>query len=197
MEKPPSSAPTRSAAGAPPASIRVAVPGDEAALALVGQASFLEAFAGVIPGGDLMSHCLRQHAAGKYAAWLRDPVTHVWLAEVEPGRAPVGYLVLTTPDLPLPDLGPADAEVKRVYILHRFQGQRLGARLMETATLHAAAHGIRRLLLGVYSKNDSAVGFYEKLGYRKVGRRSFKVGERMCEDFVMARRLAPEPDTPA
>ena len=176
-----------------PISIRACVPGDEAALALVGQATFLEAFAGVIPGSDLMSHCLRQHAAEKYAAWLRDPATRLWLAEVEPGRAPVGYLVLTTPDLPLPDLGPADAEIKRIYILHRFQGLRLGARLMDTATAHAAAHGIRRLLLGVYSQNTSAIAFYEHLGYQKVGRRSFKVGERMCEDFVMARRLAAEP----
>ena len=172
------------------AAIRPCAPGDETALSLVGQATFLEAFAGVIPGPDLLGHCVRQHAVAKYAAWLRDPATRVWLAEVEPGQAPVGYLVLTTPDLPLPDPGPGDAEIKRVYILHRFQGQGLGARLMDTAGAHAASVGIRRLLLGVYSQNASAIAFYGKLGYRKVGRRSFRVGDLTCEDFVMARPVA-------
>ena len=116
-----------------PFSIRTCAPGDEIALSLVGQASFLEAFAGAVAGQDVLAHCINQHAVAKYAAWLRDPASRVWLAEVEPGRAPVGYLVLTRPDLPLADIGAADIEVKRVYVLHRFQGQRIGARLMEEA----------------------------------------------------------------
>ncbi len=99
----------------------------------MGQATFLEAFAGVISGQDILAHCRQQHAVDKYAAWLRDAASAVWLAETEPGRAPVGYLVLTTPDLPLPDLGPADAEVKRIYLFHRFQGQGMGRLLMEAA----------------------------------------------------------------
>jgi len=171
------------------AAIRRAVAGDEVGLSLVGQAAFLEAFAGVISGGDLVAHCAHQHSVGKYAAWLRDGATTIWLAEVAPGQAPVGYLVLTTPDLPLPDLGPHDAEIKRIYILHRFQGQRIGARLMDAARAHARAHGFTRLLLGVYSGNDAAIGFYERLGYRKMGRRSFKVGANTYQDFILGMRI--------
>lgn len=37
--------------------IRPCVAGDEAALALVGQATFLETYAGVLPAGDILSHC--------------------------------------------------------------------------------------------------------------------------------------------
>jgi len=169
----------------PPLSIRSCVLGDERALSIVGQATFLEAFAGIVSGRDVLAHCARQHAPEKYTAWLRDPASRVWLAEVEPGRAPVGYLVLTTPDLPLPDVGPQDTEIKRVYILHRFQGQGIGARLMREAQAHALANGFTRLLLGVYSGNAAAIGFYEKLGYRKIGRRSFKVGENIYEDFIL------------
>ncbi len=172
-----------------PVSTRTCVPGDEIALSLVGQASFLEAFAGVVAGQARLAHCGHQHAAAKYAAWRRDPASRVWLAEVEPGRAPVGYLVLTKPDLPLADIGPADLEVKRVYVLHRFQGQRIGARLMDEARTHAVAAGAHRLLLGVYSGNEAAIGFYEKLGYRKVGRRSFKVGANIYQDHILALAL--------
>jgi ribosomal protein S18 acetylase RimI-like enzyme len=169
---------------------RKCVPGDESTLSLVGQATFLEAFAGVISGQNILAHCRKQHAADKYAAWLRGPASTVWLAEVEPDRAPVGYLVLTRPDLPVPDLGPADAEVKRIYLLHRFQGQGVGRLLMDAARAYAVTAGLKRLLLGVYSKNTTAITFYEKLGYEKIGRRSFHVGENTYEDFVFALKIA-------
>ena len=172
------------------ATIRRAGPGDEDALALVGQASFLEAFAGVIGGRDIVAHCQRQHAREKYAAWLHDPATEIWLAEVEPGRAPIGYLVLTKPDLPLADLAADDLEVKRVYLLHRFQRTGVGARLMQEALESASRRGARRLLLGVYGGNTGAIAFYHRLGYQTVGTRRFLVGENTYEDLILGLNLA-------
>jgi len=159
-------------------------PGDEAALSLLGQATFLETFAGVISGQDILEHCRHQHASEKYAMWLNDPASAVWIAEVEPGRAPVGYLVLTAPDLPLADLSPHDAEVKRIYLLSRFHGSGIGRRLMDEARRHAAINGRRRLLLGVYEGNTAAIRFYEKAGFRRVGERTFKVGATIYHDFI-------------
>jgi ribosomal protein S18 acetylase RimI-like enzyme len=176
----------------PSLNIRRGKPGDETLLSLVGQASFLEAFAGVINGPDIVQHCLRQHSVAKYEHYLHDAQTCIWIAEAAPGGAPVGYLVLTTPDLPVADLDPRELEVKRVYLLHRFQGSGLGARLMQAATEHAAALGAPRLLLGVYAKNDAAIGFYERLGYAKIGTRAFEVGGSTYHDFVMALPLARE-----
>jgi ribosomal protein S18 acetylase RimI-like enzyme len=170
--------------------IRKGAPGDEAALALVGQASFLEAFAGTIDGRDVVAHCLKQHAPEKYRAWLHDAGTAIWLAEIEPGAAPVGYLVLTPPDLPLEGLGPHDREVKRVYVLHRFQGAGIGARLMEEARQQARAAGVERLLLGVYSGNTAAISFYERLGYAVVGTRAFQVGAHTYHDLILAQAVA-------
>lgn len=166
--------------------IRRCQPGDEAALALVGQAAFLEAFAGVIDGRDVIQHCLRQHSVEKYAHYLHDPQTTIWIAESAPGGAPVGYLVLTTPDLPLADLDPHDLEVKRIYLLYRFQRDGIGSQLMAAARAHGRRVGAPRLLLGVYSKNESAVAFYERLGYRKIGTRAFNVGANTYHDFIFA-----------
>src|SRR5215470_14653548 len=172
-----------------PITIRRCGAGDEVALSIVGQASFLDTFAGILSGKDILGHCVRQHSSEKYAGWLRDGESAVWIAEVEPGRAPVGYLVLTKPDLPLPDISPDDAEVKRVYLLSRFRGAGLGRRLMQEAEIHARARGVRRLLLGVYSGNSAAISFYERLGYVRVGERSFKVGDNTYHDFILARSL--------
>jgi ribosomal protein S18 acetylase RimI-like enzyme len=169
--------------------IRLCTPGDEHALALVGQASFLEAFAGSINGADIVHHCLKHHAVEKYAAYLSDARTRVWVAEVEPGRAPVGYLVLTTPDLPVADVSPTDLEVKRIYLLHRFHGLRIGASLMDTARDYARSIGTPRLLLGVYGQNASAIAFYERHGYTRIGTREFQVGGNRYHDLILGLKL--------
>lgn len=170
-------------------SLRRCGPGDEAALSAVGQASFLEAFAGILPVGDILSHCAKQHAIDVYARWLAAPDTALWMAEASPGAAPVGYLVLCRPDLPLADLSSRDLEVKRVYLLHRFQKRGLGRALLSTAEEHARACGSRRLLLGVYSRNTDALDFYEGAGYRRVGERAFLVGAHTYHDYILARSL--------
>jgi len=174
----------------PACPIRPGAPGDEAALALLGQATFLEAFAGVLRGSDILSHCTRAHSRSLYGDWLRDPRARVWVAETAHGAAMVGYLVLTAVDLPLPDIDPADFEIKRVYLLHRFQGAGIGRRLMDAARAHAQQHSGRRLLLGVYSQNSAAISFYQALGYQTVGSRTFRVGDTDCSDLILALPLA-------
>ncbi len=48
-----------------PISIRRCKPNDEGALSLVGQSTFLETFADVISGEDILEHCMHQHASEK------------------------------------------------------------------------------------------------------------------------------------
>ena len=171
---------------APPVRIRPAVADDADALALVGQATFLEAYAGTLPGEDITQHCARQHSPERYRTWLLDQATRIWIAEAEQGGAPVGYLVLGVPDLPVADPDPRDREIKRIYVLHRFQGTGLGRRMMDTARELASAERAPRLLLGVYSRNLAAIAFYEKLGYSAIGRRIFHVGTHDYEDLIVA-----------
>lgn len=69
-------------------SIRKSVPGDEAALALVGAATFLETYAGVVDGAAIVRHCAQRQTEAVYAAALADPEQALWLAEAAPGAAP-------------------------------------------------------------------------------------------------------------
>lgn len=169
-------------------SLRRCVPGDEAALALIGQASFLETFAGILAGKDIVAHCAQAHAAGLYRTWLADPDYALWLGETHPGAAPVGYMVVAPARLPLPDTA-GDLELKRIYLLGKFQGNGLGKRFISTAVAHAIAAGARRLLLGVYAHNERAIGFYESIGFRKLGERKFNVGGRDYDDDIMGMAL--------
>jgi diamine N-acetyltransferase len=163
--------------------IEICQPGDEQTLALIGQATFLEAFTGVLPGEDILLHCQTQHSAEKYRSYLSDRFSTLWMAKI--AGAPVGYLLLTTPDLPLEGITKADLEVKRVYLLHRFQGLGIGRRLMETANEAAISAGCKRLLLGVYAQNQDAVSFYGRIGYQAVGTRKFKVGSNIYDDLIL------------
>ena len=164
-------------------SLRACGPGCEEKLALVGAASFLEAFAGSLPGEDILAHCRNQHSAAKYAAMLADAQTHACLAEAK--DAPVGYAVVCPPDLPVP-VGPDDYELKRIYLLHRFQGAGLGRRLLEWSVAQARELGKRRLLLGVKADNTAALAFYDRVGFVRIGVRKFLVGSMLCDDYILS-----------
>jgi ribosomal protein S18 acetylase RimI-like enzyme len=179
-------------AAAPACIIRTCASGDEAALSLIGQATFLEAFAGTLRGVDILEHCRHKHSPDLYRSWLADARVDSWIAEVREGCAVVGYLVMmaaASAELPLPDLNEHDAEIRRIYLLHRFQGQGLGRGLMRAARERALQRGARRLVLGVYSGNHAAIGFYESEGFRLAGRRTFRVGQTDCEDLILAQPL--------
>jgi diamine N-acetyltransferase len=172
--------------------IRRAENGDADTLALVGSATFLETFAGVLDGADIVAHCLQQHSPETYRRWLHNPAARLWLAQAVPGGAPVGYLVLDRAALPVADLSPTDYEIKRVYLLSRFQGTGVGRRLMSLAADEARLLGAHRLLLGVYKKNERAIGFYRRVGFATIGERVFQVGGRGYEDHIMAAGLKPD-----
>lgn len=164
--------------------LRRCAPGDEAALALLGKATFRETFAGILGGEDIVTHCAKAHAAELYRTWMSDSNYALWLVESSPGNAPVGYMVVAPPQLPLPDTA-GDLELRRIYLLGRFQGGGLGKRLISTAIAHSITAGAKRLLLGVYAHNEAAIGFYERLGFSKLGTRKFNVGGTDYDDNIM------------
>lgn len=170
--------------------IRAATLDDADALSLLGSATFLESFAGVLQGRDIVAHCQRQHAADQYARWLADAAYKIWIAAAEHGGASVGYLVLGPAALPLADLSADDWEVKRVYVLGRYQGAGLGRALLQLAQNEAKRCGGRRLLLGVYSRNEAAIAFYKHVGFTVVGTRTFRVGEHEYDDWVLGMDLS-------
>jgi ribosomal protein S18 acetylase RimI-like enzyme len=169
--------------------IRACTPGDEDALALIGQATFLETFAGVLAGQDILAHCKVAHSAEHYRACLSNPSQALWLAELSPGSAPVGFMVVAPAQLPLPDIGEDDLEIKRIYILSKFQGGGLGRKLVLQAIAAARDGKAKRLLLGVYANNESAIGFYRHMGFEQRGTRKFVVGAREYDDNIMGLSL--------
>ena len=194
-----------------PVTLRLATPDDAPALALVGAATFLEAFTWMLPGADIIAHCAKNHTAEAYREALAQPHSHIHiqtriiLAVTAIGGAPVGYAMLSAPDLPSFDLQPGDIELKRIYLLSRFRSRRTapvldssgkpnpdlsaGQALMNAAVAEATAMHCHRLLLGTNADNQRAINFYRRNGFSDAGKRSFQVGSQSCCDLIMARAL--------
>jgi diamine N-acetyltransferase len=71
-----------------------------------------------------------------------------------------------------------DMEIKRLYVLHRFQHRGLGRLLMNQILATARQDGIRELFLRVQKVNRNAVNFYSRNGFRVVGEEPFRIGAR-------------------
>ncbi|MES2032901.1 MAG: GNAT family N-acetyltransferase [Pseudomonadota bacterium] len=162
--------------------------GDALALSTVASATFVETYAGIVDGRDILAHCQTQHGAGAYEAWLGNPATPLLMATIDPGACPIGYAMLSPPDLPVPG-AEGDLELKRIYVLHRFHGDGVGLALLEAAVEAARAVGARRMLLGAYAENHRAIAFYKRNGFVQVGTRVFHVGDNDYDDVVLARDL--------
>lgn len=168
--------------------IRPCDEGDAAALALVGQATTLETYPEILPLADMLAHTAHEHGQARYAQWLADREYRIWIAELAATRCPVGYVVLSPPDLPVPTAA-GDLEIKRIYVLATYKGAGLGARLMSTALEAARAAGATRVLLGVNGLNRAAQAFYARQGFTEAGSRRFVVGASVHDDLVLARGL--------
>jgi ribosomal protein S18 acetylase RimI-like enzyme len=157
---------------------------DAAALSLVGAATFLETFAGLLDGEAIVEHCRIRQSEDYYRTAL-SAGCRAFVAETATGRAPVGFALVGPPDLPVAVEG--DLELKRIYILSRYQGSGTGSTLMDAALNAAAAY--RRVLLGVYSGNSAARAFYERKGFAPIGTRDFFVGEVAYDDTIYAKAV--------
>ena len=163
--------------------VREAGAEDSAKLSLISDATFLETFAGAIDGSALVAHCEEKHAPA-YLEGLLASGARAWLAELH--HAPVGYALLTRPELDAARDG--DVELKKIYLLSRFHGSGIAARLFDAVMM--AARGHDRLLLGVKADNERAIAFYRKQGFAQIATRQFDVGGTLYDDVVLAREIS-------
>lgn len=163
--------------------LRRATASDANKLSLLGQATFLVAFADDHPGDALVTHCRTQHSPEFYADWAERTDHALWLVETELG-APIGYAALTPPALDI-SVDDGDLELKRIYALSGWQNAGLGRRLMDAVIAEARARGARRLYLCVYEINEAAQRFYARCGFVQVGQQAFRVGDAIFNDWIL------------
>jgi ribosomal protein S18 acetylase RimI-like enzyme len=152
--------------------IRVATLADALRLGSMHVASWRETFVGLMPEKMLSSLSVE----GRAAMWdqnLRQPTTSsstvVYLAERDGTIVGFGSCgAQRTEDLKTQGY---DGEFSAIYVLRAFQGQGIGARLLDKMSLDLIGRGFRGAALWVLRENLRARRFYESHGGRVIAER--------------------------
>lgn len=165
--------------------IRRATPADADALSAIAIASYAETFGDSYPPQDLQAFFDEHYCPAAQRRELEHPGAAVWLLE-DQGRA-VGYLAAGPNTLPHAQAREGDIELKRLYVLARYQGGGHGARLMAQFLAWLDTPQRRTLWVGVWSENYGAQRFYARYGCEKMGTYDFVVGDSRDLEFILRR----------
>ena len=109
------------------------------------------------------------------------------IAELE--DEPVGYAKLKMNSNDESLKGTKVIEIERIYASQEYIGKGIGKVLMKACINEARQRGCDSIWLGVWEKNQRAIDFYEKWGFKEVGTHVFMLGDDPQWDFVMELEL--------
>jgi ribosomal protein S18 acetylase RimI-like enzyme len=168
--------------------LRPATPADAAALADLGERSFVAKFGHMYSAEDLANFLAESHSEAKIAKEIADPELRVMLAEADGKLLGFCKLVMAC-GWPEHARGAQVIELKQLYTDPEATGQGIGTRLMDWALDVAGEHEADEVQLSVWSGNDGAQKFYARYGFAKVADIHFMVGEQRDEEFLFARMM--------
>ncbi len=149
--------------------IRGARASDAQEIADVHDASWRDAYRGVIPGRELEKMIARRGPRW----WHSAIVDGSRLSVLEYDESIVGYASYGRNRVPsLPYRG----EIFELYLAPEFQGVGFGRRLFDAARRDLANHGYGTTLTWALADNERAIGFYTHLGGRVVRRAEERFG---------------------
>lgn len=145
--------------------------------------TFSETFADTNTPEDLEHYNARAYDEGKLLTELQCENSWFYFAEVN-GEI-VGYLKVNIGDAQT-ELEEDDGyEVERIYVLKKYYGTGVGAKLMEFAIEKGRTLKRKYLWLGVFEENLRAQNFYRKYGLTAFSDHTFMMGKSAQRDVLM------------
>lgn len=167
--------------------VRTARLEDAHLLAELGAKTFYDTYASHNKEEDINLYLESTFTKDKIVEELNDKSTTFIIASVNDIAG--GYAKLIHNHLPQQLNGKKGLEISRIYVTESLIGKKVGKALMKHC-LETAQQGKYDLLwLGVWGKNERAVGFYEKFGFEKIGDQPFLLGKDEQTDCVMVKYL--------
>ena len=114
---------------------------------------------------------------------LSQPDIIFLIAELE--NEPVGYAKLRMNSHEESVKGTKVIEIERIYAAQEHIGKGVGKELMRACINEATRRGCDSVWLGVWEKNQRAIEFYAKWGFKEVGTHIFMLGDDPQRDFIM------------
>ena len=169
--------------------IRTANEEDAGQLTELAYTTFWDAFAHHPKNApDDLNHYMRQaFNLEQIAAELEDEKSIFLIAEID-GK-PAGYAKLIVGASEEGVSGKRPVELNRLYSHQEYLGRGVGQNLMDACFERARRHDHDVMWLGVWEYNPRAQRFYEKNGFRVVGRHTFQLGSDPQTDLLMQKEL--------
>jgi diamine N-acetyltransferase len=149
--------------------------------------TFRETFAAQNTKEDMDKYLQEKFDTGIIVAELKDSKTIFYIAFM--GNEAAGYSKLRSNKLPEGLKADKAIEVERIYVLKKFQGQKVGAALMQKDTDHAKENACDVIWLGVWEHNISSIEFYKRWGFEIFGSHIFRLGDDDQTDLLMKKHL--------
>lgn len=161
--------------------IREARAFDATALVDLGRTTYTETFGDGYPPEDLAYYLDTAYSEEDFARQIAEPSSGVWVLEDEELG---GYITCGDCKLPSDLVQSGDGEIKRIYVLQKYQRGGWGAKLLETALDWLIETGRRTIYLGVWSQNYAAQRLYERYGFSHCDEYEFIVGKTRDREFI-------------
>ncbi len=123
----------------------------------------------------------------QFARELEEPNAYYYLAWE--GAEAVGYMRLRKSNEVENYLGSNSIELQRIYVHPKYQGKKIGVKLIELALDFATKHKFEWIWLGVWELNLRAHAFYTKLGFERFSQHVFQVGDDPQIDWLLKKKI--------
>jgi diamine N-acetyltransferase len=169
--------------------IRQATPDDAKLLTDLAYTTFWDAFAHHPKNApDDLNHYMRQaFNLDQITEELADPNSIFLIAEIEGKAAGYAKLILSSIEAGITAKHPI--ELSRLYSHQEYLGQGVGQTLMDASFERARNENSDVMWLGVWEYNPRAQRFYEKNGFRIVGKHTFQLGSDPQTDILMQKEI--------
>jgi ribosomal protein S18 acetylase RimI-like enzyme len=169
--------------------IRQAVPEDAELLTDLAYTTFWDAFHDHPKNAphDLEAYMQEAFSVEHIRSELEDAESVFLVAEMNGELAGYAKLIFesTEPDI----IAEWPVELSRLYSHQKFLGRGVGQALMDACFARAKETGRDVIWLGVWEYNPRAQRFYEKNGFRLVGKHTFLLGSDPQTDLLMQKNI--------
>lgn len=163
--------------------IRKVTPTELEKLQKISQQTFKKSFSAGNSDVNMAKYLEEGLSLEKLAAELNNEGSQFYFALL--AEEVIGYLKLNVGQAQTELKEDGALEIERIYVLHEYQGKKVGQLLYEKAIQMSREIGAWYVWLGVWEKNQRAISFYKKNGFVEFDKHVFILGDDKQTDIMM------------
>ena len=163
--------------------IRKSIGKDYELLANLGKKTFIQTYRDKLKEKDILSYVKKSFNKDVLLKEIKNP-SFIFLIVLKNGKA-AGYAKLLNSKKPSSLMKKNAIEIVRLYVLKKYQGQKIGRELLKKCINVAKKNKFEVIWIGVWEKNYNAIDFYKKSGFKLFGQCKFNFETEIHNDLLM------------